>query len=291
MKDIEKIICSFFDPAIAEYFAKIPAGKMLRSKLIRAIAGENERSFLLGAIVETIHLASLLHDDIIDNAATRRGVPSLYASEGAITAVMIGDIFYSTAFAKLTTFGEKIAYSVANSVAKLSRGELEDIRLANSLNTDRESYENMIYLKTAALIESSCESAAILSGKDSEIYREFGKKLGIAFQIIDDLLDLTQSQDILGKPAMSDLSEGKATLPIIYLYQNGDQNDRDLIVNLFKKKIDQNNAEILLDRLNKIGAIAESQKYALSLLKEAQGLIPNDAALITIAAKLVDRIK
>ncbi|OHE21220.1 MAG: octaprenyl-diphosphate synthase, partial [Sulfurimonas sp. RIFOXYD2_FULL_37_8] len=193
-------------------------GKRLRAKLILKIADSNEKAPLLAAIVELIHGASLLHDDVIDEATLRRGVASVNATDGSKTAVMLGDILYSKAFTELVSFEKEIARIIASSVTALSKGEMMDVKMADEFNSDEEKYLDMLYLKTATLIEASAEAAAILAGKDSHSHALYGKNLGLSFQIIDDILDITSDEAILGKPAMNDFVEGKCTLPYIYLY-------------------------------------------------------------------------
>nr|MBP3724147.1 polyprenyl synthetase family protein [Campylobacter sp.] len=222
MQEIDKIIERFildldYKPA-ADMFANINQGKRLRSKLILKIAGENNGAFLLCAIVELIHLASLLHDDVIDESDTRRGVASINAKFGAKNAIMLGDILYSKAFFEISKFDAKIAEIISEAVCKLSIGELMDVELGLNFNSDKEMYLQMIYNKTAVLIEAASRSAAILGGLESKKYAQYGKNLGIAFQIVDDILDITGDQTQLGKPAMQDFKEGKTTLPYILLY-------------------------------------------------------------------------
>ena len=142
----------------------LATGKMLRSKLILKIAGVNTESIKLCAVVEMIHAASLLHDDVIDEADTRRGKPSVNALYDNKTSIMFGDILYSKAFTQLTLMDKKIAYTVSNAVTLLSIGEMLDVDLTNTFNTSYEKYNDMIYKKTASLIEAAAKAAAILAG-------------------------------------------------------------------------------------------------------------------------------
>ncbi len=179
------------------------------------------------AIVEMIHAASLLHDDVIDNATQRRGVKSINAIFGDKSAIMVGDILYSKAFYELVDFDRDIAKSISNAVVLLSIGERKDVYLSEKFNPDIELYKEMIYQKTAVLIESASEVAAILAGKDREIYKRYGRNLGVAFQMIDDILDIISDSKTLGKPALSDFKEGKTTLPYIYLYNELDSKGKE----------------------------------------------------------------
>jgi len=222
-----------------EEYRDIQKGKGVRGTLITTIS---PKSVKLAAIVEAIHLASLLHDDVIDEADTRRGVKSINAKYGNFTAVMLGDIIYSKAFFELTSFNTKVAKTISNAVFLLSQGELEDVKLSKTINLDKQKYMQMIYKKTASLIEASCIAAAIEERFDEEKFGLYGKNIGIAFQIIDDLLDVTQDEKTLGKPAMHDFYEGKVTLPFIYLFESVSEDEKEELKTLYKRKL--NNEEI-----------------------------------------------
>lgn len=218
-------------PNIAKIYSTIKSGKMLRSKLILAILESTLNSLdskdssqkldfaiSLCAIIELIQCASLLHDDVIDEACTRRGTPSVNATFGSKNAIMLGDVLYSRAYYYLSDFPANIAKSVSNAVCALSRGEIDDVIYSKEFQPSLEVYYQILEDKTASLIAASAESSAILAGFDSLKYYQYGKNLGLAFQIIDDLLDITQDEETLGKPSMNDLLEGKSTLPYILLY-------------------------------------------------------------------------
>ncbi len=204
-------------------FKNLPKGKRLRAKLVLKIAGENESAVKLAAIIELIHAASLLHDDVIDEAATRRGVASINATDGSKVAVMMGDVLYSKAFTELVSFEESISRCVSQAVTILSIGEYIDVKMGEAFNDDEAAYIDMIYKKTASLIEATAYSAAVLAGKEAEDYKLYGKNLGLAFQIIDDILDIVSDAKTLGKPALNDYREGKTTLPYMYLHRNLDE--------------------------------------------------------------------
>jgi len=257
-------------------FDKLPAGKRLRAKLILKIAGENEESVKLASIIELIHAASLLHDDVIDDADTRRGIASINAIFGNKTAIMLGDILYSKGFSLLTSFSEKISKTVADSVTMLSIGELMDVELSKSINLDQALYFDMIYKKTAVLIEASAKSAALLAGKDSEAFALYGKNLGLAFQIIDDVLDITMDSETLGKPALHDFEEGKTTLPYIYLLEMLDAEDKEKLLSLYQKRLNEEEAFWIKSIMIKSGAIKKSVKLAQKLGYEALKAIENE---------------
>ena len=257
------------DAYVMELFEKLPKGKRLRAKLIMRIASEHPKAPLLAAIVELIHGASLLHDDVIDDALTRRGADSLNALYGNKTSIMFGDILYSQGFAKLTTLPSEVAGVVAQSVALLSLGELQDVELSKAFNPDRSKYEGMIYNKTASLIEASAKAAALLAGKPHEPLALYGKNLGLAFQIIDDILDITQDSQTLGKPAMHDFKEGKTTLPYLYMYETLEDNEKEQLMSYFGKDLSKNESDWIRQKMDETGALSRSISDAKNLGNEA----------------------
>lgn len=218
-------------------YKHLESGKMLRSKLVLSIIDTDE-AYKLCAIIELIQSASLLHDDVIDSSDLRRGKPSLNAQFGNKNSIMLGDILYSRAFFELSNFSRDIAKVLSQSVVHLSIGELEDVALEDSFNAEEEKYLNMIGYKSASLIAASAQCAALLDNKDShKLYYDYGFNLGMAFQIIDDILDITQDSSKLGKPALSDYKSGKTTLPYIYLYNSLSQDKQSWLKSLFKQDL------------------------------------------------------
>ncbi len=276
---------------ILELFNKIPKGKMLRTKLILNIAPPNQNTILLAAIIELIHLASLLHDDVIDEANMRRGVDSINAIFGNKSAIMLGDILYSKAFSKLPFFDVEIAKTISNAVAMLSVGELLDVELSKKFNPDFKLYFDMIYKKTSVLIEASAKCAAILANKDPDNFSLYGRYLGLAFQIIDDILDITQDTQKLGKPSLSDFKEGKTTLPYIYLYKALDQKDKSYLISLHKQELDENDREWIKEKMHLNSIIPKSIKYAKSLAHKALKAIEKEENddLKSIVKSMIER--
>lgn len=274
-KRISSLIEELNDDFIKELFSKLPAGKRLRAKLILKIAKTDE-ALDLAAIIEMIHAASLLHDDVIDDAQTRRGAPSINAIYGNKTSIMFGDILYSKAFYELTDFNEKISKTISDAVTKLSIGELLDVKLSEKFNTDIEKYLDMIYKKTASLIEASAKSAAILAKKDEDAYALYGRNLGLAFQIVDDILDIVSDEKILGKPSMNDFKEGKVTLPYIYLYEFLDENGKEKLRSLYKKEATKEEKEWIKKKMIETGAIQKAKDYAVKLGEEALNAIDEE---------------
>ncbi len=230
---MQEFVSGMNDTNSAKLYETIEHGKLLRSRLMLKICAD-DKVIKLCAIIELIHLASLLHDDVIDNSSIRRKKPTINALYGDRSAVMFGDILYSKAFYELTKFDSFVSGVVANAVNVLSIGELEDVAMSEQLNTDKEQYLSMLYKKTGVLIEASCISAGFLAGYEYENLGKYGKALGIAFQIVDDILDVTMDDATLGKSAFGDFREGKSTLPYIYAYEAGSDEEKIKIQSLFK---------------------------------------------------------
>jgi octaprenyl-diphosphate synthase len=249
-------------------------GKMLRSKLILKIAEVNEQSIKLCAIVEMIHAASLLHDDVIDEADTRRGKPSINALFDNKTSIMFGDILYSIAFTQLSQMDKTIAYTVSNAVTLLSIGEMMDVELTKDFNTSYDAYMDMIYKKTASLIEASAKAAAILANKDENAFAKYGRNLGLAFQMIDDILDITQDSQTLGKPALHDFVEGKVTIPYLLLYKKLE--DKQSLVKLYKKPLNDEESNWIKIKMKETNALNESIKLAKDIANEALEAIKSE---------------
>lgn len=269
---------SIGDSKSLELYDKIPKGKRLRAKLILKIAGESEEAIELASIVELIHAASLLHDDVIDEADSRRGVVSINASFGNMTAIMLGDILYSKGFAQLTNLPKEVASCVANAVTKLSVGELLDVELSKKFNTSSDAYFDMIYKKTASLIEAAAFCAAFIAKKDTVKYSLYGKNLGLAFQIIDDVLDITSSSDVLGKPALNDFKEGKITLPYLFMLEKLNENDKEKLLSLFGISLLDTDLQWIKEKFEETGAVSKSLEYAKNLGLEALNAIKDENA-------------
>ena len=279
MQEIESQIESFIkevDDNALKLYKKASKGKRLRAKLVLKIAEESSQSIKLASIIEMIHAASLLHDDVIDEAKTRRGSDSINAIYGDKIAIMLGDILYSKGFLELVSFDKSIAMSISDAVAKLSVGEMLDVNLSENINLNQELYFDMIYKKTAVLIEATAKSAAILANKDAEAYALYGKNLGLAFQIIDDVLDITMSDEQLGKPSLADFKEGKTTLPYIYLYESLDEKDSKKLTTLYKKELSTEDATWIRVKMQESGAVLKSIELAQKLGYEALESISKD---------------
>ena len=288
-KEIARLIKEIDYDEVTRLFGMLSGGKRLRAKLILKIAPEHEKAPLLAAIVELIHGASLLHDDVIDEAQTRRGVASVNATEDSKTAVMLGDILYSKAFTELVGFDKDVAKAIASSVTALSKGEMMDVKMAEAFNHDESKYLDMLYLKTATLIEAAAQASALLVSKDADKYAVYGRNLGLSFQIIDDILDITADSATLGKPAMNDFVEGKCTLPYIYLYEVLNDTDKQRLVNAHAKSLDKDEVLWIKEKMAQHKSVEKSFLLAQKLSNEAMNAVKDDTALIEILQTMIKR--
>ncbi len=290
-RKIEQFIRDLDDQMVESLYRRLPHGKRLRAKLILRIAGSGLRAVKTAAVVEMIHAASLLHDDVIDDAYVRRKKPSINALYGNKTAIMLGDILYSKGFFELNDIDKRVSKTISNAVTQLSLGELKDVSLSKRFNTDKSQYLQMIYQKTASLIEASAEAAALLAGKAPEPYRIYGRNLGLAFQMIDDLLDITSDSDTLGKPALHDFVEGKTTLPYIYLHEKLEADERAVLSGLHAKKLSSKEQEWIMQRMEKYQIVMQCYSEAKLLIDEAIELMneAGEAALSDIAQEMIER--
>jgi len=290
-RKIEQYLGELDDQYVFELYRNLPHGKRLRTKLILKIAGSSLKVIKTAATVEMIHAASLLHDDVIDDANTRRGKVSVNVSEGNKIAIMMGDILYSKAFFELNTISPEVAKVISNAVVQLSLGELADVQLSRTFHTNRDAYLKMLYQKTASLMEASAESAAILVGKNRKAYRQYGHNLGMAFQMIDDILDIREDAKTLGKPALHDFVEGKVTLPYIYLYESLGEEDRAFLASLHKKRLSNDEAAWIKSAMQKYGIIEKAYAEAKVLIDEAIELMESlgEQDLSNIARAMIER--
>jgi len=290
-RKIEQFIEELNDKEVTALYSRLPHGKRLRAKLILKIAGNALSVVKTAAVVEMIHAASLLHDDVIDDADTRRSKPSLNALYGNKTAIMLGDILYSKGFFELNNISAEVAKIVSNAVTQLSLGELKDVSLSKTFNLDKELYLEMIYQKTASLIEASAGAAALLAGKPKDPYMTYGRNLGLAFQMIDDLLDITSDAATLGKPALHDFVEGKTTLPYIYLYEALDAEGQKRLAFLHGKVLNTGEQNWIKAEMEEKQVLLKCYAQARELIEEAVELMNShgEEALSGIALEMIER--
>jgi octaprenyl-diphosphate synthase len=221
------------DPFVGELVTHVltTRGKMLRPALtclsaLAAGGGTDARLRIAGA-VELIHVASLIHDDVIDAADLRRGQASVNAVWGNQIAVLLGDFLFSKAFHMLARLrGDGIAATMAAATVRMAQAEIKQIKYGNTPHTDEQIYFDIIDGKTAALTSAACRCGALTAGGGPEVadaLATFGLEWGMAFQITDDTLDVTATADHLGKPIGGDIQTGKVTLPIIYALRDASE--------------------------------------------------------------------
>ncbi|MGA0899071.1 MAG: polyprenyl synthetase family protein [Luteolibacter sp.] len=225
-----------FDPAIEPYVAYVcnTSGKRIRPTLAilvgGATGGVTKDHTKLGVIMELIHMATLVHDDIIDGADTRRMVPTANAKWGNSLSVLLGDALFAHALTLATDFDcINICRKVGNASREVCQGEIIQTQRRFDLTFTKEDYFQVIGMKTGALFASSCGLAARLSGMDEateERLYDYGMKLGTVYQIYDDCLDLVGSEDVVGKTLRTDLEKGKLTLPILNLLETATEAQR-----------------------------------------------------------------
>ncbi len=290
-RQIKYYVGDLQDPDAWRLYARLPHGKRLRARLILTIAGASLSAIKTAAIVEMIHAASLLHDDVLDDAHVRRGRPSINAAFDNKTAIMFGDVLYSKGFYELNNIDREVAKVISDAVVRLSLGERNDILLSERFNTDRDAYVNMIDQKTAALIQASAEAGALLSGKKRTMYRTYGRNLGLAFQMIDDLLDITEDATTLGKPAMHDFAEGKTTLPYLYLHQAMRETSRQRLASLHGKRLRPEDEAWIRAEMGNHRIIEMCRDEAKGLIEEAIALMATagETSLEAIARSMIER--
>lgn len=234
-------------------------------------SGEAQSAIVLATIIEFIHTATLLHDDVVDTSSLRRGRPTANAQWGNAPSVLVGDFLYSRAFQLMVGLNNMAIMKILSDTTNtISEGEVQQLINVNNPDTPEADYLNVIHKKTAALFEAACECAAVINTEDKSIHdatRRFGYHLGLAFQLIDDALDYSGSTEDLGKNVGDDLAEGKPTLPLIYAMKNSSASETTIIQNAIKAGS--------ADKLEQIVGIVKSSgalDYTKNLAKHHAGL-------------------
>ncbi|MFP4082460.1 MAG: polyprenyl synthetase family protein [Candidatus Aminicenantes bacterium] len=241
-----------------------PALLMLCSKLCGYKGGEH---ILMSTLVEAIHTASLIHDDIIDNSDIRRGRESVHARWGPNITVLLGDYLYIKSIGlSLDSDHRKIIKVLTDITANMIEGELNEYYVSGSLDVSEKEYLDTIHKKTASLFSASCQIGGIIAHaplKTEKSLVEFGQSLGMSFQIIDDLLDYIGDPKDLGKPVLSDISEGRITLPLIYTLNNdGHANRKRMAELLSQSEMKEESRQEILEMVKSNGALDYTFKKA-----------------------------
>lgn len=280
--DLQKVEVEFCQqsvssvPAITEIgqYLQVSGGKRLRPALVllssRMCDGDSQAAIRLGAVVELIHTATLVHDDVIDGAETRRGRPSTNSRWGNHMSVLAGDWLYMQAFnVALAERNFKILDLLIGLTQVMVEGELLQLTMLRRLDLSEDEYFELSYRKTACLFSASLRLGALLGKKSEEDEMKlgtYGINLGLAFQLVDDILDFTSSEEKLGKPIGSDLREGKVTLPLIYLLRRcGPAEARKISRVLEENGFHSVHFEEVLEMIERYGALAEAREKARKL--------------------------
>lgn len=278
-------------------------GKRLRPLLTvlaaRALNIQSEQHHTLAAIIEFIHTATLLHDDVVDESTMRRGRETANELFGNQASVLVGDFLYSRAFQMMVDLKRmRVMEILSDATNRIAQGEVMQLMNCNDPDTTIESYLEVIYSKTARLFEAATQLAAVLTDqrKDIEVaMQSYGKHLGTAFQLIDDVLDYTSQSDSMGKQVGDDLAEGKPTLPLLHAMWNGSEEDASLIRSAIKNADGMHHFDRIVDAMNKSGSIEYTQKLAeleASKAKAAIRILPESnykQALMALADIAINR--
>ncbi|WP_282177289.1 octaprenyl diphosphate synthase [Vibrio nereis] len=280
-------------------------GKRIRPLLAvlsaRALGYQGDAHTTAAAFIEFIHTATLLHDDVVDESDMRRGKATANAAFGNAASVLVGDFIYTRSFQMMTELGSmKILQLMSNSVNVIAEGEVQQLMNCNDPDTTEESYMQVIYSKTARLFEAATQIGAILNDASAETelaMQNYGKFLGTAFQLIDDVMDYTSDGDEMGKNVGDDLAEGKPTLPLLYAMQNGTPEQASMIREAIEKANGMERLNDILAAMDETGSLEYTRQKAyeeadkaiaeLSVLPES----PYKEAMVALAHMAVHRSK
>jgi octaprenyl-diphosphate synthase len=263
---------------VARYMAGLK-GKRLRPALTilcaRATGHWDDRVIDASVGVEMIHAATVLHDDVVDAATTRRGKASVNAQWDDHIAVLMGDFLLARALCLLVKLGNLEALgTVSHATERLSQGEIHELQIGQRTDTAEESYFSMVGDKTASLISAACRIGPLMTGAGDEVVEgltRYGEYLGLAFQIADDILDFTGDAVTLGKPVGHDLREGKITLPLIRSLAAAPAQERETIIVLMgKEDAGENDWQVMFDFVERHGGVAAASATAHEYAAKAQ---------------------
>ena len=277
-------------------------GKRLRPALVVLSAGacnyQGDQHHMVAAIIEFIHTATLLHDDVVDSSELRRGKETANAMFGNEASVLVGDFLYSRAFQMMVEVGQmKVMEILSEATNVIAEGEVLQLLNCNDPDTTEARYMEVIHSKTAKLFEAASQLGAVLAGLPEEVERNmaaYGMHLGTAFQLIDDVLDYSASSEEMGKNVGDDLAEGKPTLPLIYAMQKGNEQQAAIV----RKAIEEGGHDLIepvLEVIEATGAIAYTEAVARSEAKKAMEYLesvadsPYKNALMVLADFSVNR--
>jgi octaprenyl-diphosphate synthase len=268
-----------FDPAVEGYvaYAIESHGKRLRPALALLAGGATGNicpgHFDLAVVVELIHAATLVHDDILDGADLRRGQPTANAKWGNAISVLLGDCLFAHALKLSTSFQNgEVGRRIAHAASEVCSGEIIQTQRRFDLKLSVPDYYKIIEMKTGALFAAACELGAFINEASPEVIsalRVFGLKLGTAYQVYDDCLDLAGDEEVAGKTLGSDLRKGKLTLPVLHLLQTSDEAERHRLSEIILNG-DDAAIQLLVDRARETGAVKSAIATGRKMLREAE---------------------
>ncbi|AUI85215.1 octaprenyl diphosphate synthase [Vibrio azureus] len=280
-------------------------GKRLRPLLAilsaRALNYQGHGHTMAAAFIEFIHTATLLHDDVVDESDMRRGKATANAAFGNAASVLVGDFIYTRSFQMMTELGSmKILKLMSNAVNVIAEGEVQQLMNCNDPNITEENYMQVIYSKTARLFESATQIGAILSDASEEVelaMQNYGKYLGTAFQLIDDVMDYTSDGEDMGKNVGDDLAEGKPTLPLLHAMRHTTPDNAAMIREAIEKSNGMEHLDEILQVMKQSGSLEYTTQKALDEADKAIAelkVLPESEykqALISLAHMAVKRTK
>jgi len=280
-------------------------GKKIRPLLVilsaKAVNQVEDRTYRGAILVEMLHTATLVHDDVVDNAEKRRGFPSINAIWKNKISVLMGDYLLARGLMLSVESGDYDFLNViTDTVKRMSEGELLQISKTRKLNNDEATYYRIISDKTASLIETCCKIGALSSTQNPEYLealRNYGENVGMAFQIRDDILDYTGKSSIIGKPEAGDLKEKKLTLPLIHALSIAPQKDSDAVRKKIRQGITDKSVNEVIQFIKYYGGIEYSQKIAEEFISKAESaltVLPDSEArekLFLLANYVIQREK
>jgi len=262
-------------------------GKRIRPLLVllcsRALNYQGNQHINLATVIEFLHTATLLHDDVVDMSEMRRGQPTANVQWGNPSSVLVGDFIYSRAFQLLVNIADmQIMEVMATTTNKISEGEVLQLVNQHNVSATELDYMKVIHNKTAILFAAACSAAAILANADATVQEKlhtFGLEVGMAFQLIDDVLDYSAKQAELGKTVGDDFKEGKVTLPIILAWSRGNEEEREFwrrtIERLEQNEGDQDHAFEIMAKHNTLNDTVDRARHYGSMARDALGIFPD----------------
>lgn len=281
LKAVEKLIKSDINKektilGLYNYIFKSD-GKKIRSRLnlIASSSSKNSDRYKLASIIELLHTATLVHDDVVDNASTRRGAVSVNSLWSNAHGVLIGDYIYSKAFMLMVEIGKKdILAELADATNDISQGELIQLDAISNIKISLNKLKKISYFKTGRLFEASAKTGAMLAGANKNFIKNIGesaKNIGILFQIKDDLLDYSNTSKT-GKQSFQDLKEGKVTYPFFFALKNSSQKEKKQLISfLGNQRLNEKKALVLISKLNGLTKTQQlAEKFYTSSINAAK---------------------